>query len=179
MTWAAHSGTAQAARCLAQTCLALQALPPAMPALPPAMPALRPASPRHHGASCLWYQARPVRPLRPGHQLQLGISLTGPDIPPLLKVQAVTLLLPVQPHQKPIHKVRTVHFLLMTALYIPLQSFATDRSYPFALRAVLQVRSGLRRTVPERTGLTAAQRTAFFLISQAGSHLSKHLYPHR
>lgn len=170
MTWAAHAGTAQAARCLAQTCLALQALPPAMPAL-------LPASPRHHGLSCLWYQARPVWPLRPGRQLQLGISLTGPDIPPLLKVQAVTLLLPVQPHQKPIHKVRTVHFLLITALYIPLQSFATDRSYPFARCAVLQGRAGLRRTAPERTGRTAAY--PFCLISQAGSHLRKRLYPHR
>lgn len=45
MTWAAHSGTAQAARCLAQTCPSLQALPPAMPALPPAMPALPPGMP--------------------------------------------------------------------------------------------------------------------------------------
>ena len=37
MTWAAHSGTAQAARCLAQACPPLQALPPAMPALRPGM----------------------------------------------------------------------------------------------------------------------------------------------
>ena len=156
-------------------------LKPARPCRPSrrACRSLRPASPRHHGLSCLWYQARPVRPLRPGHQLQLGISLTGPDIPPLLKVQAVTLLSPVQPHQKPFLKsVLTLSFLF-TAFYIPLQSFATDRSYPFARRAVLQGRAGLRQAAPERTGRTAAQRTAFFLFSQAGSHLSKHLYPHR
>lgn len=90
--------------------------PPCLPSRRPRRP-LRPASPRHHGSSCLWHQAQPVWPLRPGHQLQLGISLTGPDIPPLLKVQAGALVSPVQPHQKPIHKVRTDPFFL---IYCPL-----------------------------------------------------------
>lgn len=133
---------------------------PCRPSRPPCRPSrracrsLRSASPRHHGASCLWYQARPVRPLRPGRQLQLGIYFTGPDIPPLLKVQAGGTAFTCPTPSKAISKVRTDPFFLITDLYIPLQSFATDRSYPTARRAVLQGRAGLRRAAPERTGRT-------------------------
>ena len=162
MTWAAHAGTAQAARCLAQTCLALQALPPAMPALPPGMPFPQAGQPQ---------ASRLVLPLVSG-QARLAIAsrasiaaghlLYGPlTYRPCSRCRQGALLSPVQPHQKPFLKSVLSLSFLFTALYIPLQSFATDRSYPFARRAVLQGRAGLRQAAPERTGRTAAQRTHF------------------
>lgn len=155
MTWAAHSGTAQAARCLAQTCPSLQALPPGMPFHQAGQPqASRLVLPPVSGQSRLAIASRA--------SIAAGHLLYGPlTYRPCSRCRQGALLSPVQPHQKPFLKsVLTLSFLF-TAFYIPLQSFATDRSYPFARRAVLQGRAGLRQAAPERTGRTAAQRTHF------------------